>query len=188
METTSVSLLERLRQPGDKLAWDRFVQLYTPLLCRWAGRLGLRQQDVTDLVQEVFALLVRKMPEFQYNPHKRFRGWLWTVTLNKCRELHRRAPTPTQQAPDELLAEVPGREDAEAVAEAEYRQYLVARALQLMRDEFEPTTWQAFWQCVTAGRPAAEVGAELGLSVGAVYAAKSRVLQRLRRELDGLLD
>jgi RNA polymerase sigma-70 factor (ECF subfamily) len=186
MNTTPASLLERLRGPTEQVAWERFVQLYTPLLCRWARRLGFQGQDEADLVQDVFALLVRKMPEFRYDPHRRFRGWLWTVTLNKARERYRQ-PAP-RQAADGVLAEVPARPDDDGLDEAEYREYLVRRALELMQAEFQPTTWKAFWECVTAARPAAEVAAELGISVDSVYAAKSRVLRRLRRELEGLLD
>src|SRR5260370_37897418 len=88
--TTPVSLLQRLRQPAAQAAWERFVQLYTPLLRAWAHRLGLRDGDCDDLVQDVFAVLVRKLPEFEYRPDQRFRGWLWTVLLNKYREQRRR--------------------------------------------------------------------------------------------------
>src|SRR5581483_587247 len=70
--------------------------------------------------------------------------------------------------------------------EHEYRQKLVARALELMRAEFQPTTWRACWEHVVSNRPAAEVAAELGMTVGAVYVAKGRVLRRLREELAGL--
>jgi RNA polymerase sigma-70 factor (ECF subfamily) len=187
MNTTQVSLLERLRQPNEQSAWEHFVQLYTPLLCHWARRLGFQGQDEADLVQDVFAVLVRKLPEFRYDPQKRFRGWLWTVAANKARERRRQAALPVQ-ASENALNELPAREDAEAVSEAEYREYLVRRALELMQSEFEPTTWKAFWECVTAERPAADVAAELGISIDSVYAAKSRVLRRLRRELEGLLD
>ncbi len=86
------------------------------------------------------------------------------------------------------MDEPSGPGDAEGAWEAEYRELLVARALELMQDEFQPATWKACWEVVVAGRPAAEVAAELGLTIGAVYAAKSRVLRRLRRELDGLLE
>ncbi len=79
-------------------------------------------------------------------------------------------------------------DDLEAAWEAEYQQHLVGQALRLMRADFEETTWKACWQMVAVGRPAAAVAAELGLTVGAVYAAKFRVLQRLRRDLQGLLD
>jgi len=187
MNSTPPSLLERMRRPTDQEAWNRFVQLYSPLLYRWARRMGLAGQDADDFLQEVFTLLVRKLPEFQYDPRKRFRNWLWTVALNKFREHQRSRPVPQHQAGEEVLAQLPAQDD-EAIGEVEYREYLVRRALELMQAEFNPTTWKAFWECVTANRPAAEVGGELGLTVDAVYAAKSRVLRRLREELEGLLD
>ena len=92
------------------------------------------------------------------------------------------------QVENDVLAELPGREETAPLGEVEYREYLVRRALELMQREFQPATWKAFWECVTADRPAAEVAAELGLTVAAVYAAKSRVLRRLRQDLEGLLD
>jgi RNA polymerase sigma-70 factor (ECF subfamily) len=187
MHTTPPTLLERLRQPGEQAAWERFVRLYTPLLCGMAGRLGLHGPDAMDLVQDVFAVLVKKLPDFRYDPDQRFRGWLWTVTLNKYRErLRRRAPvTPADR---EALPEVAVPDPAEAVTEEEYRQYLTRRAMELMRSEFQPATWKAFWECVVHERPAALVARELGTSENAVYLAKGRVLRRLRRELEGLLD
>ncbi len=188
MTTTPASLLERLRDPAKEADWDHFVRLYSPLLCCWARRLGLNGADVADLVQDVFTILVRKLPAFRYDPNKRFRAWLWTITVNKCREKRRGKAADTLQAGEGDLARLAGPDSADAVDEAEYRQYLVRRALQLMQAKFQPATWRAFWECVAADRPAAEVAAELGLSVDAVYAAKSRVLRHLRRELDGLLE
>jgi RNA polymerase sigma-70 factor (ECF subfamily) len=188
MNTTPVSLLERIRQSPDQAAWERFVKLYTPLLCHWARRLGAHGQDADDLVQDVFTALVRKLPEFQYHPGKRFRGWLWTILVNKVRAGHRRRPVAAAPAGDAALDEVAAADEADAVSEVEYQQYLTRRALELMQAEFQPSTWKAFWECVVADRPGAEVAAELGLSVDAVYAAKSRVLRRLRQELAGLLD
>src|SRR5262245_51381060 len=95
MNTTSVSLLERLRKPEEREAWDRFVQLYTPLLFHWAQRQGLSTNDAGDLVQEVFLLLMRKLPEFVYDGQKSFRSWLKNVLHNRFRELRRaRQPLP----------------------------------------------------------------------------------------------
>ena len=84
--------------------------------------------------------------------------------------------------------QVPGPEDPEAAWDAEYRQHVVGRALSIMQADFRETTWKACWEMVVSGRPAADIAAELGLTVGAVYAAKVRVLNRLRAELEGLLD
>jgi len=183
---TPVSLLERLRQPNDPAAWARFIELYTPLLYFWARRLGVASSDAADLVQEVFALLLRKLPEFHYDRRQSFRAWLHTVTLNKWREtLRQRAAQPATAA---WLSEVAGPDVTIQLEEAEYRQHLVHRALQVMQSDFQASTWQAFWQCAVDDRPAGAVAAALGITVKAVYQAKARVLRRLRQELDGLLD
>jgi RNA polymerase sigma-70 factor (ECF subfamily) len=188
MDTTSLSLLERLRRPGEQAAWERFVELYTPLLYDWACRLGLQPQDAADLVQDVFVTLVRTMPEFEYDHHKSFRAWLKTVAVNRWRDLRRqRVPQPTG-AGDDLPDPRPGAAEAEAFEEAAYQQALAARALDLVKNDFHPATWAAFWEHGVEDRPAAAVAAELGLSVGAVYAAKFRVLDRVRREVRGIID
>lgn len=190
MHTTPVSLLERLHQPGaasNPAAWNRFVELYTPLLHAWASRLNLSETDAADLVQDVFVVLLRKLPEFRYDPGQSFRGWLRVVMANQWRDQQRRAPVP---AVDDLhrVADTAAPDPAEIFADREYRASLVRRALDLMRSDFEPATWQACWQVAAEGRAAAEVARELGLSVAAVYAANYRVLRRLRRDLAGFLD
>jgi RNA polymerase sigma-70 factor (ECF subfamily) len=181
LETTSVSLLDRLRHGADAQAWDRFCALYTPLLHGWARQLGLHEADADDLVQDVFGLLLRKMPEFAYDARGSFRGWLRTVLVNRWRNWPRAAAAP-------LRVDVPQSDPADAMGEAEYRAYLVRRALGVMQSDFETSSWKACWECVAQGRPAADVAAELGLSVAAVYIARSRVLRRLREELHGLLE
>jgi RNA polymerase sigma-70 factor (ECF subfamily) len=182
MQQTSANLLERLQQPAEEAAWECFVRRYAPLLGHWARVLGLRGPDVDDLVQDVFTLLVRKLPAFHHDPRKRFRGWLWTVTANKARENRRRRPR-VQLLAARLLEELPGRTDTEEAARMQSRECQVRQALESLRPEFRPSTWRAFWECAMTGRQPAEVAAELGLSVDAVYGAKARVLRRLRRRL-----
>ena len=186
MHTTSISLLERLRRPAEHEAWTRFVQLLRR--CSLRATQGLSPEDAGDLVQEVLTVLLQKLPEFQYDQEKSFRNWLRTITLNKWRDFcRRRATSPGVVNPGDLeKAQSPDPSDA--FAEAEYRQRLVARALEIMKSEFQPETWKACWECLAADRPAAEVADELGLTANAVYLAKSRVLRRLREELQGLLD
>jgi RNA polymerase sigma-70 factor, ECF subfamily len=142
MNTTSPSLLERLRQPAEEESWGRFVKLYTPLLFSWARRMGLQEQDAADLVQDVLTLLVQKLPEFRYDQSKTFRGWLHTLTLNRWRELRRRAGAAPAVGGAADLADVPSPTKDEAFWEQECRQYLVGRALQLMQADFQPTTWK----------------------------------------------
>src|SRR4051794_27223724 len=90
MLTTSASLLGHLQLADDPSAWERFVHIYSPILYSWAGRLGLQHADALDLVQEVFTTLVKKLPEFTYDPERGFRNWLFMVTRNKCLERARR--------------------------------------------------------------------------------------------------
>lgn len=187
MHSTPVSLLLKLKRPADQDAWQRFAFLYTPILLTWAGRLGLQEADAVDLVQEVFLVLYRKLPEFTYDHGGSFRAWLRKVLVNKWRERARhQAALPLVTV--ETLPEPVAPEPADDMSEAEYRERLVGRAVQLMQTDFQPTTWRACWETVVHSRPAANVAAELGLTVRAVYLARARVLRRLRQELDGLLD
>ena len=186
MNSTSSSLLERLRQPDAEEAWGRFVRLYTPLLFHWARAAGVRGQDAADLVQDVLTLLVRKMPTFQYDHRRSFRAWLRAVALNKWREQRRRRTPPA--GGEEALQEVAAPDDMTDFEKTEYRNHVVRQALNALRGEFPERTWQAFWRYAVEGVDAAAVAGSLGLSVGSVYAAKSRVLARLRQELEGLLD
>jgi len=184
MHTTSITLLQRLREQPAADTWTRFVRLYTPLLLHWARRLGLQEPDAADLVQDVLLHLVRRLPEFQYQPGRSFRGWMRTLLMNKWRDRpHRDPPAPLDSDVQPLVPS-----EAEVLEEREYRLYVLGQALRLMQADFEPATWQACWETVVAGRPAAEVAAELGLTVNAVYLAKTRVLSRLRRDLESLID
>jgi RNA polymerase sigma-70 factor (ECF subfamily) len=185
---STATLLERLRRPGDADAWVRFVELYTPLLYFWALRVGLRGQDAEDLVQDVFVTLVRKLPEFRPEPGGSFRAWLRTVAVNRYRDALRRKAAVPAAAGGQDLDEVPEPQAASGLWEAEYRQHVVGRAVQIMHSDFEPATWQACWAVVVEGKAPAQVATELGLTVAAVYAARARVLRRLRQELADLLE
>src|SRR5262245_58876278 len=151
MSSTPISLLDRLKEPHDAEAWPRFVHLYTPLLYGWARRTGLQEADVADLLQDVFAVLVKELPRFQYRPSGSFRGWLRTVLLNRWRELHRRRQPAVVEAG--RLATVPDPVEIALPGEAEERRHLLAGALRLLEGEFTPATWNAFREtCCGAGR------------------------------------
>jgi RNA polymerase sigma-70 factor (ECF subfamily) len=192
MTATPLSLLKRLRglprSEAAATAWAEFLDLYTPVLYQWASRLGLQPSDAADLVQDVFVVLVGKLPEFEYDAQKSFRAWLRTILLNRWRDRERRVAVVAQHTGHPALEQVEGPTPAADLEEAEYRELLVRRALELMQREFKPTTWKACWEQVVQGRPPAEVASQLGVSVNAVYVARSRVLRRLREYLDQLLD
>ena len=185
MNKTPVSLLERLRQPGNQSAWDRFVDLYAPLLYYWGRQAGLQEPDVADLVQDVFLILLSKLPEFAYDRERSFRGWLRTILLNQWRTHLRRR---TEKSLDNGNAHFVEADNVNTLMDKEYEDYLISRAFHVMKTDFQPTTWQACWEHVACGRPVGEVASELGITVKAVYVAKARVLRRLREELEGLWD
>jgi RNA polymerase sigma-70 factor, ECF subfamily len=187
METTSTSLLQHVRNSGDHDAWQRFVQLYTPVLYSWTRRMGLQAQDAADLVQDVFVVLLKQLPQFSYDRHKSFRAWLRTILVNKWRDRQRHDAVIGIAAGDATLGLTNPPDELDLDAE-EYRQYLVSRAMEIMVGSFQPVTWRACWENVVGGRDAEDVARELGITVNAVYVAKSKVLRRLRQELNGLLD
>lgn len=184
MLTTPPTLLDRLRNAPDRDAWDKFVTMYTPLFFSWTKRLGMNGHESADFVQDLFVILVEQLPRFRYDPNRSFRAWLKAIAMNRWRSRLRQKKIDAAEAA-ELEHEADSASD---FGEAEYRQYLVVRALGIMQAEFEPETWKACWEFVVSGRPAAEVAAELHISVNAVYLSKSRVLRRLRQELAGLLE
>jgi RNA polymerase sigma-70 factor (ECF subfamily) len=185
MHTTPVSLLKRLRQPADQDAWCRFVRLYTPLLHFWARRTGLPEGDADDLVQEVFTILAREMPRFEYDALGSFRGWLRTVAVNQWNAMRRRRQVTTRPLGTEEPAAA-NSDPGELLAGVEFQQLVYRRALDIMQTDFPGPTWKACKAVVIDGKSAAEVARELGMTIGAVHAARYRVLSRLRQELAGL--
>ena len=190
MNSTSLTLLERLREPRNDAAWDRFVSLYSPLLFAFARRADMNDNDAADVVQDVFLVLMAELPGFEYDAaRKNFRGWLKTVTVNKCRERQRRRVLAAAAGGDESgLSGIVDDATVEAFWEGEYQQHLIAQALRLMQTDFEPKTWQAAWLALTTDRTAADIGQELSLAEASVWVAKGRVLRKLRQEMVGMWD
>src|SRR5271163_2562905 len=90
MSETSISLLDHLQQEPNAAAWQRMVELYTPLIHNWLRRYSLRDQDVEDLVQEVLAVVVRKLPDFKKKAQiGAFRRWLRSIAVNCLRDFWR---------------------------------------------------------------------------------------------------
>jgi RNA polymerase sigma-70 factor (ECF subfamily) len=189
---TRPSLLVRIRDAGDRAAWLQFVDLYAPLVYRFARKRGLQDADAADLTQEVLQAVAAASRRLEYDPGRgTFRGWLFTVARNRLHNflLRRKRDARTHAQPDStrLLDEVPARDvDETALWEQEYRRRLFDWAAAQVRDHFQESTWQAFWRTAVEGQGAADVAAALGLSVGAVYIAKSRVLARLREQVQDL--
>ena len=192
---TRVTLLNRLRDGRDGDAWREFFDLYGPVVYRFARNRGLQDADAADLMQDVLRSVARNAHRMEYDPKRgTFRGWLYTVTRNKIYNFLSSQKNRPRASGDsdahERLQAVPAREEdgPDADWEREYQQRLTDRAMDLVKDEFQPATWQAFWGTAVEGKAAAEVGVALKMSPGAVYVAKSRVLARLREEVRKMMD
>jgi RNA polymerase sigma-70 factor (ECF subfamily) len=187
---TRPSLLIRLRDPRDEQAWSEFVEIYGPLVHQVARRRGLQDADAQDLAQEVFRSVARAIE--RYNPDPAlgsFRGWLFRITNNLLINLlasQRRHPRGSGDTDlQKLMEEQPDLAGEDSVfVETEYRRRLLAWAAERVRDSFSDVMWQAFWQTGVEGRPAQEVADALGMSIGTVYQYKSRVVARIRREIE----
>jgi RNA polymerase sigma-70 factor, ECF subfamily len=184
---TPVSLLEQLSSTGGPVAWNRFVQLYTPLLRHWSRKLCPDEASANDFLQDLYVKLLRVLPEFHYQQDKRFRGWLWTLTINLWRDQYRQKSVRLQNHPHLNGKSVTLSENDE-LDEIEYRRYLINRMMELMRKEIDNKSWQACWLVACQGRSVSEVAAELGITPNAVYIARCRVIKRIREELKGLIE
>ena len=184
--STRPSLLLRLKAPRDERAWAEFVEIYEPLIRRLARARGLQGADTDDLAQDVFRAVAVAIEQWDPDPARgSFRGWLFRIARNLIVNLlaARRRQGASFGAGGtemvELLRAQPSDSEDSALFDLEYRRQVFARAAQRACSHFQETTWQAFWRTAVDGKSGAAVAAELGLSVGAVYVARSRVLGRL---------
>jgi RNA polymerase sigma-70 factor (ECF subfamily) len=194
-EPSSISstLLERIKANRPE-AWARLAALYGPVVYRWCRQTGVPRDDAPDLVQEVFAGIALHVADFRRDrPGDSFAAWLRTITHNKIRDYYRsrRGRPMAQEGTDAQaqLLEVPDLpEPSETTDPRELRGLVLPIGLELVRAEFEDRTWEAFRRVAIERQPAVRVAAELGMTIQAVYQAKSRVLRRLRQDLEGLAD
>src|SRR5262245_1181341 len=192
--STSLSLLQRLRRDSEATDWNRFVGVYEPLLRSWLRRKEVPGHDSDDLVQNVMSVVVRRLAEFEHNGRTgAFRTWLRTITVNCVREHWRsRQANPTGVGGSDILAVIAELEDPSSALSTlwneEHDRQVMRQLLTILREEFEPQSWAAFEQFALQGSPAAEVAKNLGITPNAVLIAKSRVLAPLRQESEGLLD
>jgi RNA polymerase sigma-70 factor (ECF subfamily) len=190
---TSVSLLDRLAGRADDADWRRLHDLYAPLLRAWLARADITGADAEDLAQEVMMVVVRELPAFEWRGPGAFRAWLRAILLHRvrdfCRARQRRPAAPGGTAFLERLAELAATDSPlSRLWDREHDEFVAARALERVRVDFAPATWEAFHRHVLDARPAAEVAAALGVSLNVVLLARSRILKRLRQELRGLID
>jgi RNA polymerase sigma-70 factor (ECF subfamily) len=186
---TSSTLLRRLRgDPTDQTAWAEFVERYGRLIYRWSRHWGLQETDAEDVTQSVLLELVREMRTFTYDSSGSFRGWLHTIARrvwarfleNRKRLIHRES-----EAMSFLLLPATG-EDFRRHLEEESDRELLEKAMAMVSLRVQPHTWEAFRLLALEGWSGAMAAQKLGIKVGTVFVARSKVQQMLREEVQRL--
>jgi RNA polymerase sigma-70 factor (ECF subfamily) len=191
-QATSLTLLQRVqaRQPA---AWERFVDLYAPLVLHWCRRAGLSSDDASDVFQEVFRSVAEHIADFRRDrAGDTFRGWLRTITRNKIHDHFRRqqrqpAAAGGSDMQRQLLDVADPLDEADPSENALLSRQL-HQALESIRPDVEEQTWTAFWKVQMENREPRDVAVELGMTPAAVRKARYRVLQRLREEIGDLIE
>ncbi len=183
---TRQSLLVRLRQKsGD--AWSEFIEVYEQAIYDFSRRRGLQDADAWDVTQDVLAAVEKKVDSWEDDPSKgKFRGWLFRVARNiavdKVVGQSRRAAASGDSRVAQLLTEFPDTPDQQTtVFWMEYRRALMSWALEQIKPDFKDTSWNSFLATAVAGRKPEEVAEELNVSLGSVYAAKFRIVARIKK-------
>ncbi len=181
---TSSSLLVRIRDPDDSVSWTLFVEVYTPVVFRYLKARGLQDADAEDLTQETLIAVVTNIRNFQYNPEKgRFRDWLSTVTRRRLFRFWQKSKNSLQS-----LDEGQGQAGLDPEWLDAWQSELLRAAIERVRREVEPRTWQAFSRTWIDNIPASQVSQELEIPIDLVYSAKARFLRRLEAEIRMLGD
>ena len=167
------------------------MNLYGPVVYGFARKRGLQDADAADLMQDVMRTVASAIGQLEYDRKRgSFSGWLFTVTRNKifnflsARRIRPQATGDT--ATNQMLNSHPDADDGAETWEVEYQRRVAAMAMERIKSEFQENTWQAFLMTAVEGIPAADVAKTVGLSPGAVYVAKSRVLARLKLEVEAI--
>jgi RNA polymerase sigma factor (sigma-70 family) len=182
---TSESLLLRLRNPEDQVAWNRFDAIYRPIVYRVARKWGWQDSDAQDLVQRVMMSVAHVIPEWQKDEQRgSFRSWLHRVARNSLIDTLRQSPREVAIGGSDFLDRTGSLEapsDAlEALILQEYQRRRLCLAAELIQNEFKESSWRAFWLTTLEDRTVEEAAKILNLTLGAVYAARSRIMRRLQ--------
>ena len=193
MDLTRQSLLLRART-GEADAWRDLTDLYRPLIVGWLRHQGVPAGDVDDLVQEILLSVVQNLSDFRHSGRRgAFRAWLRAIAHSRACDFWRARGRQVLASGDGGVAEALRQlEDPDSELnrqwDEEHDQYVLRCLLDVMAMEFETSTVQAFRRVALEGASSEQAAQELGVSVGAVYIAKSRVLNRLRQHAEGLID
>jgi RNA polymerase sigma factor (sigma-70 family) len=185
---TRPSLLMRLSDRADQAAWQEFANIYRPVVYRLALRKGLQHADAEDLSQQVLGAIAKAIDRWQYDPSRaKFRTWLHRIAQNQIINALTRAVPDRATGDPTIMASL--NEQASAAANSnliclEVRREVFRWAAERIRHEFRPATWDAFWLTAVENFTVEETAKRLELSCGTIYAARSRIMRRLKEKVD----
>ena len=185
---TRASLLIRVRDPADQAAWHEFVAIYRPVILRLARQKGMQDADADDVAQEVLLAIAKAVEHREHDPKRaKFRTWLNRVAHNAILNALTRG-RPDRGSGDSALLAVLNQHESHTGPDSdllrlEYRREVFRWAARQVRQEFHQATWDAFWLTAVEGRAVELVAAELAKNPGSVYAARSRVIQRIQEKV-----
>ena len=192
MNETSLSLLAQLQESDEADSWARFARLYTPLITAWLRKYDVQNSDIDDLMQDVFLAVSKDLPRFERRGPGAFRGWMKGILVNRLRNFWRsRDRRPLAVAGSDIDARLAQLDDPTSqqtqIWNRQHDQIVMRQLLEMVKPQFESTTWKAFCRVALDGQKAQTVADELQISRNSVFLAKSRVLRRLRQEAEGLV-
>ena len=181
---TRESLLLQIQSPENRSAWEEFVEIYRPVVYGIAVSRGLQHADALDLVQTVFVSVANSIARWEKQDERtRFRNWLLRIAKNATiNALTRRPPDQGiggEGLPSELIEQASGDVPSELELDLEYKRQLYLRAAEKVRAKVTEANWMAFELTAVEGVAIEEVAQDLGKSVGAIYAVRSRIMKQL---------
>lgn len=180
---TRPSLILRLKNPDDMLAWQEFVEIYQPIVGTLAIRKGLQKADADDVTQEVLVRVAKHIEEWHEKPDSSsFRAWLATITRNQTIQFFRKRG---RHAATGLPSELECRSDQtlEKDFDLEQNRQLFAWAARRVQKQFKDKTWKAFWLTAVTQNSIAETANLLNTTIAQVYVSRSRVMKALKTEV-----
>lgn len=184
MPDTQYSLLARLSDPSDREAWYQFAELYQPVIYRLARGRGFQDADAQDLAQQVLISVARAIPDWRkHSEQTLFRHWLKKVTKNAVlNALSRGAKEGVAET--SVLVSISNQASCDSSLEkqidTEYRREVYRKAAAVVQEQVKESTWEAFRRSTILGESPEVVSKSIGLSIGSIYVARSRVLSKLR--------
>lgn len=188
MSATRLTLLQRVRDPADREAWNEFFGLYAPLLEGYARAQGLSRTDAEEVRDQCLEVLARKLPDFEYERARgSFQAWLHGIVRGKVIDLLRSRHVRAHES-IELGTLRDAKGDLDALWERQWRAEHLRYALARVRDEADAERFRVFELLLVEGLSVAEVGQKTGWPATRIYKTKAALLARVRALLERLGD